>query len=219
MNKHNQLGAINILLIPLILAVILLIGAIAFGAWAFSGRQDYKNHVDQKVAAAVTIAKQEESTQKDKDFAEAIKNPLTSYRGPSAYGSLLVQYPKTWSGYVSTNGSYPVDGYFAPGVVPSVNAQDSTFALRVRVLQQSYDQVMQPYTQQAKEGKISITPFAFKKVPSDIGSRINGQITSQKTGSLVIMPLRDKTIEIWTEAPQYIKDFDTYILPNVTFSP
>jgi hypothetical protein len=36
---------------------------------------------------------------------------------------------------------------------------------------------------------------------------------------MVILPLRDKTLEISTEAAQYQPDFNTYVLPNVTFNP
>jgi hypothetical protein len=43
--------------------------------------------------------------------------------------------------------------------------------------------------------------------------------TTNSTGTMVLLPMRDKTLEIWTEAPAYLADFNTYILPNITFSP
>jgi len=39
-------------------------------------------------------------------------------------------------------------------------------------------------------------------------------------GSMVLVPLRDKTLKIWTEADEtYLKDFNENILPNYTFEP
>jgi hypothetical protein len=38
-------------------------------------------------------------------------------------------------------------------------------------------------------------------------------------GILVLLPMRDKTLKIWTESTAYFTDFNTYILPNLTFSP
>src|SRR5579884_1598083 len=147
MIKHNQDGSTGVV-VALVLTIILLIAAVVFGAWSYSSRQDYKNHTDAKVQAAVNVAKQQESAVKDQQFAEASKNPLKTYNGPQAYGSLVVNYPKTWSGYVDDTGQggAQVDGYFAPGVVPSMNDQNSIFALRVQLLNQQYSDVLQNFT-------------------------------------------------------------------------
>jgi hypothetical protein len=97
MIKRNQDGAVNGVVISLVLAVILLIGTLGFAGWAYMSRQDYKDNVDAKVSDAVVIAKQQESTAKDKQFVEKEKNPLRTYHGPDTYGGLTIAYPKTWS--------------------------------------------------------------------------------------------------------------------------
>jgi hypothetical protein len=221
MRVTNQSGAINILLIPLILLVLFFIGAMSFAAWAYQGRQDYKNNVDQKVDAAVVVAKQQQSVVKDKEFAEKEKSPFKTYNGPSAYGSLSVQYPKTWSGYVSddTNNDPYVDGYFYPGVVPNTTSEKAVFALRIQVVQQSYSDVLSNLQNEVDEGKVKLAPYKLPKVPSVIGSRLDGQVDNQKVGTMILLPMRDKTLKIWTNAPQFQGDLDTYILPNLTFSP
>ncbi len=66
---------------------------------------------------------------------------------------------------------------------------------------------------------MTIKPYAFPSVPDVIGSRVDGQITQNKQGTMILVPLRDKTLEVSTESGQYQKDFETYILPNFTFSP
>jgi multidrug efflux pump subunit AcrA (membrane-fusion protein) len=219
--KHNQNGAINVLLIPFILVVLLLFAAIGFGAWSYSSRQDYKYNVDQKISAAVELAKQQESTDKDKQFAEAEKKPLKTYSGPQASGSLVIKYPKTWSSYVddTTVGGIPVDGYFYPGTVPSITATSSTFALRVQVLAQAYSDILSSLSGQQQNGALTIDAYKLPSVPGVVGVIVNGQIEPNKTVSMVILPLRDKTIEISTQGDQFKSDFTANILPNLSFSP
>jgi multidrug efflux pump subunit AcrA (membrane-fusion protein) len=223
MVKHNQDGAVNGLVISLIFAILLIIGAGGFGAWAYMGRQDYKNNSDAKAAAAVTAAKSQEDKVKDAQFAEAAKQPLRTYQGPEAYGSLMVNFPKTWSGYVdaSGTGSALVDGYFAPGVVPSATSQNSVFALRVQVLNQQYAQVLQSFSGQQQGGKLTIGAYALPKLPKVVGVKAVGQIGGQNQASvtMIILPLRSQTLEISTQGNQYLDDFNNNILPNFSFSP
>lgn len=223
MTKNSQKGEINVLLIPFIFVCLFLIGAAVFGYWAFSGRQDYKYNSDKKVAVAVTAARKDEDVIKDKAFVEAEKQPLTSYDGPEAYGSVHVEYPKTWSVYInSTNDqTQPLDAYFNPRYVPSVNDQTSVYALRVQVVATAYSNVVSSFSNAVKQGQVTVNPFAFPKVPNATGIRVDGLIHPGKknTGSMVILPLRDKSIEIWTENAQSLSDFNNLILPNMTFQP
>lgn len=221
--SNGQAGQIGIMPLALVLAVLLLLAAIAFGVWAYMGRQDYKHNVDAKIAQAVTIAKQQEATAKDAAFAQAEKLPLTTYTGPSAYGSITVSYPRTWSGYVasSSNGGVPLDVYFYPGVVPSVQAQDSVYALRIRVDSISYSSELTMLNGYMKAGQLSAAPYSLPRVPDVVGVRFDGQIVPGKplVGSMIVLPLRDKTLEIWTESPEFLNDFNKSILPNLVFSP
>lgn len=221
MNKHNQGGAVNGLLLACIVITVLFMLSAGFGVWAFASRQDYKMNSDAKVASAVTVAHQAESTAKDRQFAEISKQPLRAYNGPQAAGSLVVQYPKTWSAYVDDSGTSnaTVDGYFYPGTVPAINAQSSRFALRLQVLTQSYSSIVASLRDTQQSVKATVTPFALAKVPSVIGLRIDGNYKDQKVGSMVILPLRDKTIEISTESNDSLDDFNKNILPNLSFVP
>lgn len=227
MLRQNQDGAVSGVAVSLILTIVLLIGAISFAAWAFSSREDYKNHTDAKIAVAVAAAKKQESQQKDAEFTQAEKNPLRTYSGPQAYGSIQLSYPKTWSGYVDQsgngNGNALVDAYFYPAIVPSINDPNSSFALRVQVLNQSYSQSISSF-QNAAQSKTppTIVPYALPKVPNVVGVEVSGQIAGGNppvTGTMVILPLRSETLEIWTEGNQFLSDFNNIILPNFTFSP
>lgn len=220
MKSTLERGA-SLLIIPLVLSVLLLVGAVAFGGWAYSRMQDYKNNVSAKVDSAVGVAKQQEAAAKDAAFAEEEKQPLKTYTGPGTYGSVTIHYPKTWSAYVNddTGNSPFVDGYFYPSVVPDIQSQNSAFALRVRIIQDSYSSVLAGIATYVQNGSAKVTPYSAPKVPSVIGSRIDGKLTSLKSGSMIVLPLRNTTLELWTEAPAFTNDFNTNILPNFTFAP
>jgi hypothetical protein len=221
MIKHNQDGAASGVMISLILTIVLLLGAIGFGFWAFSSRQDYKDNSDAKADAAVRVAVEKESATKDKQFAEEEKNPLKTYNGPEALGSLVIKYPKTWSGYVSANtgSNSSLDAYFNPDVVPAVGNQDSTFALHVQVVSQPYTRTLQTFANQQKAGKLTISAYALPKLPKVVGVRVTGKLSQRHDGTVVVLPLRSQTIEIETDGTQFLSDYDNIILPNFSFLP
>lgn len=218
--RTSQSGQINALLIPLVLSVLLLFGAIGFGAWAFTSRQDYKDNVDSKVVKAVEIAKKETETAKDNEFTEREKEPLKDYRGPSQFGSVIIKYPKTWSGYVDDTGrsTAPVDGYFYPSTVPGIQSETS-YALRLQVVNRDFSTELRSYDSAVKQGTVKVESYKPKNVPDVVGAKLQGEIASKKQGILIMLPLRDKTIKIYTESDKFYNDFNTFILPNFTFTP
>jgi len=134
-----------------------LVAAIAFGAWAFSGKQDYKNNVDKKITVAVAAAKTAQAADLKKQFDEQAKNPYKTFKGDVAYGSLTFQYPKTWSAYVDqSNQSEPINGYFHPDQVPALQGS-TAFALRVELVDDAYDSVLQQYSSQITQGSLRAT--------------------------------------------------------------
>lgn len=216
MIKHNQDGAVNPLLLPLIGSAILLVSTLAFGSWAFTSRQDYKNNTDQKIGLAVTAAVAEEGQRKDKEFAEISKSPLKTYSGPEQFGSLQLQYPKTWSAYVSDRGEDDLNGYFNPNVVPDTADDAATFALRIQVVDQPYSDVIDEFD---NVEEVTVTPYALPKMPKIVGVKVSGQIEQEKQGTVVILPIRDKTLRVFTESKDFENDFNNIILANLTFSP
>ncbi|HPR09062.1 MAG TPA: hypothetical protein PLT04_00650 [Candidatus Saccharibacteria bacterium] len=198
-----------------------LIGLIIFGAWSFGERSTYKSKSDQLVATAVAENTKKVQAEEAVKYAEAAKNPLKTYVGPDAYGSVRMEFPKTWSAYNQgiPNGATPVDVFLNPDIVPPVNAQDATFALRVQVLASTYSSVLGQYTAQQRTGKVTVAPFRLTAVPSVVGSRVDGQITPKKQGSVIILPLRDKTLKVWTESETFMNDFNNIILPKLSFVP
>lgn len=207
--------------VPFIVVLVLFLAAASAGVWAFMSRQDYKDHSDQKVVAAVQVAQALTASKKDNEFAAKEKLPLKTYGGPAAYGSLKIKYPKTWSAYVSedsNNSSTPINAYFNPNFVPGTDVKGVVYALRAQVIGQSYAQVLQSVASQVKSGQTKATVFIPASNKSVTGTRLDGKLLSGATGSMVILPSRDKTIELWTESNTFLNDFNTIILPNFSFS-
>jgi len=200
--------------------VLLLVGSTVFGVWAFMSRSDYKNNSDKKSATAVAAAKEEQKAIDEAAFLEKEKQPNETFNGPSEFGSLKIVYPKTWELYVDvkTAGSgTSVDGYAHPGYVPGVQS-DTAFALRFQVISSDYVSLLKQYESLTKNGGVTVSPFRAELVNTVLGSRVDGQITTKRTGSVVFLPLRDKTLKIWTESNTYTADFDA-VLKNLSFSP
>lgn len=219
MNHNRQGGYIDKLLIPLVVILLLFLGTAGFGVWAYMERQDYKNNSDQKAAAAAAEQKKATQAEEAAKYAEEAKSPLKTFAGPSDFGSVTFEYPKTWSGYVVSGGNTPLNGYFQPDIVPNVENEANSFALRVAVVEQSYSKILSGYNGDAKEGSVTVSPYASPKVEGAIGTRIDGEIVKGKRGSMVIFPVRNVTLQVWTEADQYVSDFNNIILPNLTFAP
>lgn len=220
----GQRGEMNVLLVPVIILAVLFVGVGSFAFWAYTGRQDYKNNVDAKIATAVDRNTQTVKATDATSYAEAAKSPLATYVGPDAYGSVRVSYPKTWSVYVDTSnsGDKPLDAYFHAAFVPSVDSKQ-TYNLRVQVNSQQYSTVLATYSSQIKAGKVAAVAYAFPKVPAVIGTKLTGAVVQGQQnggqGTLILLPLRSTTLEVWTESNDYLSDFNTYILPNLSFSP
>lgn len=209
-------------LMAIVLLSLGLLGSGAFGVWAFGQRQDYKTNVDQKIAAAVAVNTKSVQAADAKTYAEQAQYPLKTFTGPEAYGSVVLTYPKTWSAYnasTSNSSGTPVDFYAHPDVVPAVSSDSSSFALRMQVVNQQYATFTKQYANQLKQGTVAIKAYALPNNKTVTGVRIDGQITTKKQGTIVLLPLRDKTLKIWTESTSYSDQFDKIILANARFTP
>lgn len=225
MQKHNQDG--STIVVVNVVVTLLLIACAAFAAWAFQGRQDYKNNVDQKVTKAVSAAEAAQETKLKQQFAEESKNPNKTYSGSPTYGSVNFKYPKTWSAYVDeTNNNMPINGYFHPDKVPGVLGQ-TAFALRVELVNTSYAAVIRQFDSQIKTGRVRAVAYVPPKMNGKAnvlpGTRLNGAINQSQRipqqGSMVVVQVRDKTLKISTQSTDYLSDFNNIVLASLSFVP
>ena len=222
MKTGRQAGFASVVMISLIASTVLLVGSIGFGVWAYMSRQDYKYNSDQKAAKAAADSKKKTQVEDAANYAEEAKNPLTTHKAPEAFGAVTVKYPKTWSGYtVEGKGNTPVDDYFHPKVVPDTSNHDNAYALRIQVVDRPYDTVLKTYDSAVTAGRLKAKPFSLPQQAVDdvVGTMLDGQVDQKKQGRLVILPMRNMTLKIWTESSKYLSDFNKIVLPNITFAP
>lgn len=220
--KRNQNGSVASLGL-LVFLIIALVGALIFGGWSFMSRQDYKNSSDKKAAAAVDAAKTAQTSQLQQQFAEQEKLPTKTYKGSVTYGSVSFDYPKTWSGYVDeSSSSEPINGYFYPVIVPGLQSK-TAYALRVELVNTDYSSVLSRYDPQIKDGSVKasaiIPPKMVDVTNVQPGTRLDGALDQNTNGSMVIIKVRDKTLQVYTQSNDFLNDFSNTILPSLTFAP
>ena len=220
MKRAHEQGVVSSAALIAVVMTVLFVSALVFGFWAFAGQQDYKNNAQKKIDAAVEAVQKENKEKLASDVAEALKSPTKTYTGSATFGAVTFNYPSTYSAYVneSKDATPPLSGYFHQGVIPAVDGSQP-LALRVQIINNSYANELSSYSTPAKSGKVTISAFRAAKVSSVLGSRIDGAITTQFTGSLIMLPLRDKTLKIWTESNSFLADFNTYVVPSISFTP
>lgn len=226
MKKYNQNGGVALIVINVLL-ILALAAAGGFGWWAFGQRQDYKNNFDKKLSAEVAKAQASQKTQLEQEFAEREKSPNKTFRGSATYGSIIFNYPKTWSGYIDqSNSSEPINGYFFPDIVPSANRSGNTptaFALRIELISTDYAQVVEQFDSQITQGILKALAYVPPKMAGvtnvQTGTRFNGEIEQDIQGSMVVIKVRDKTLKIYTQSPRYLSDFNNIVLKTLTFAP
>jgi hypothetical protein len=219
LRQTGERGELHLAVLALIFVSLLFVATAVFGVWAYSERQDYKDNVDAKIAEAVAVAKQETLAADQKKFDEAAKLPYKVFNGPDTYGAVSFEHPKTWSTYLDTSdSSNPVKAYVHPNVVPTVDDRANSFALRAEVVEDSYNSVAKRFDSLVKQGKVKVQPYKLAKLPDVAGLRVDGEIVTEKQGSMVFFPVRDKTLQVWTESKDFVKDYDA-ILQTLTFSP
>lgn len=212
--------------LPIAILALLLIIAIVFGVWAYGQMQDYKNNSDAKSAAAVAAAEKTQALKLQAQFADQAKSPYKVFKGSPTYGTVSFNYPKTWSAYVTSDSNEPINAYFNPDQVPGVDS-DTALPLRVELLDTDYSQAVAQFTSQITDGSVKATAYIPPKMKDSAnvapGTRFDGQIGQNDNGniqgSMVIIKVRDKTLQISTQTQAGIDDFNNIILASLSFAP
>lgn len=221
MNKRNQSGGAQIFVIVAVLMSVLFVAASIFGLLMFTQKSDLQKNMDAKVDAAVVIESKTIEEQKEAEFAEKEKSPTKTYIGPATFGSVSFDYPKTYSAYIiegTTSTGTPLDGFLHPNIVPK-DDKSVAFALRFQLIASPYETQLKTYDALLKSGKLTIKAYRSAKVPDVLGVRVEGEIATGKQVSLILLPVRDKTLKIWTESKETIADFDKYVMASLSFVP
>lgn len=222
MDSKNQDGSVLSMVLIIVLAV-LLAGASAAAIWAYGGRQNFKNNSAKISAAAVSAALDDQRTQLQKQFDEQSKQPLKNFKGPDTYGTVSFNYPRTWSAYIDQSSSAePINGYFFPDQVPGIGG-DSAYALRVELLSTTYEQAISQFKSKLTSGSLTAIAYLPEKLKgvanAQPGTLLTGNITDKFSGSLLVIKVRDKTLEVSTQSKDFLPDFNNSVLSSLSFAP
>lgn len=214
--RLNQNGNMDPLLIPLVLAVVFLVGISGFGIWAYTGYMDASKVEQEEIDEAVAAAEQVLTEDLEVAFKEREKKPTRTYTSPAQSGSVKIVYPKTWSVYSeedTENGE--VHAYLNPSYVRDVN-DDAPVAMKMTIENKTYSDVVEQINKDVSKGEA--TARAVSKEGQE-GVRVDGKVFDDFEGHMVIFPLRDKTLKIWTENVEFASDFNDIMYANLTFKP
>jgi len=124
-------------------------------------------------------------------------------------------YPKTWSVYVERDGANnSYEAYFYPLAVPPLSS-NTPYALRTSIINNKYESVLAGFNDRLKTGALKASPITIAGVD---GTRLDGAFTNTVRGSMVLFKIRDKTLEVYTQAESYKNDFDGIVLKSLEFN-
>jgi hypothetical protein len=211
--KLNQKGAASLLVVPLVLLTVAVIALSVVAVMYYNQYVTQRDKNEPVIAKAVDEAKTAQKAELEADFTEREKQPLKVYVSPAEVGSVNLKFSKVWSSYVDVQKAATMDFYAHPNFVP---ASGVSYALRMSVVRAEYSTELKKYDAQVKKGELKATSVAASGVT---GARLDGFLEKDKEGSMVIFPLRDKTLRVWTESKDFRGDFDNIVLKNLTFVP
>lgn len=207
--RRREAGAVNSWLILCLVLIVLTLAAVGTAGWGMYRYMQEKDTVNTQIDNAVAENEKKVRTDMTNDFNEAEKLPNRLFAGPEDFGSLTFSYPKTWSVYVSQDGSTggQYQAYLNPVTVPAVSATQQ-FALRVSIQTQDYSKTVATYDSYVKKGDLKSSAI---KVGGEDATRLDGTFPDRLRGSIVLFKLRDKTVTVRTDANTFIDDFNALI--------
>lgn len=209
--KENKTSGV----LGVVLSVVFLLVAATFAGLFIWSRMEYselETNVNLKVEAAVSEAKTEQALAD----AEEAKKDTRTFTGPTDYGQLSFDYPKSWSVYVASDASKGGNfvSYFNPIEISPVS-DTTVYALRLTIEDRSFESVVQEYQRYLDRGEMSVETTT---VGGATANRYTGKLLgTELNGVVVIFKIRDKTAILRTDSELLVKDFDT-VLSTVKFN-
>ncbi len=197
-------------------SVILLIATFFFGARAFINDDKLTEATKQGQLQGATAQK----TIDEKKYIEEKNSDFRTYTAPQEAGSFQVDIPKSWSLAITQNDSTAL--LSALSMPDYVDTKLEKYALRFSLQNKNIDTIKKPLDNLAKEPDAKKRKVSSEEVTiSGIkGVRYTGQISSKiSNGTLILVPLRDKTFSIQTDDnTTYLTVFNA-IVSNLKLNP
>ncbi len=213
----NSRGIVNVLLVT---AIFMTFTTLALGGTSIYFISEYnkaKTTVDQQKADAAAAAREEQKQADEAEFVQRQKEPNRNYSAPLVLGALNISYPRNWNLYAEEKpeAGLQLNLFWNPDLVQSENTYDGTYALRAILEKTVYNLAVAKRQSAVEKGELTAEPITVSGIN---GTRYRGRVAENHTGILVILPIRDKTLSIWTESIDYTNDFNT-IIERLAVSP
>lgn len=208
----------NRALIWTVISVISMIIAVTFIGlfiWMASQYDDSKKNIEGRIDAEVIQAKNQQALELETEFENREKSPYKMFTGPSDYGSLSFEYPKTWSLYEQRDSRAGGDyqAFINPDKVPPVDGENP-IAVHVMILNVSFDEYISDYESDVEDGTMTLT---IRPVGGTNANMYRGELDNEFIGIATVFKLRDKTVVIQTDANVFEEDY-IRILDTVQFN-
>lgn len=215
--RNYESGAINASIFAIAALSLLVIVFGSFGIWAYLNYTEQKTNVDGKVEEAKAEAVLENTKKLESDFEKREQEPLRQFTGPSDYGRLTFDYPKTWSAYqatdVSKGGGVTYEAYLNPILIPPVS-KTTKFALRIVIEQETYDKALESYASLVKKGDLKSSAYSVNGIT---GTKLVGNFSKDIYGTAVLVKMRDRTLTMRTDGDVFNAEFEA-LLKTVSFN-
>lgn len=200
--------------IILVIVSLLAVTFIGLFIWKYLEWDNVKTDVDGQIDAAVAMAIAENTTKLENEFTEREKYPYKTFTGPTDYGSLSFEYPKTWNLYIDcdTSNGGDFEAYLNPGEVQPVSASTIN-ALRVVIRDSAFDNVVRTYNSAVQSGRLSVVT---RPIGNTVANVYAGELSNNIRGIVTIFKLRDKTVLLQTDAELFADEYYK-LLDTVTF--
>lgn len=205
----------KISIILTVVIVVLLLLVVVFGAKAFMNNSELdaaQKKGQQEGASAQKAADQ-------KQFNQERNSELKTYTAPQESGSFQVTFPKFWSLAVTPGDAGALSAIAMPD---SVDTKLDQYAMRFSLLNKQVSDVQKQFAsllaeKDPKKRKLSQEEVTVSGIK---GTRYTGQISSKiPNGTIVVVPLRDKTFTIQTDDNSvYLETFNA-IVNNLKLNP
>lgn len=208
--RKGTLAETIILVIVCLIAAAAIVAAVIF----YMNWNELQADFEVKKAEAVASAEKNQKDLDEKTFSEREKTPVKEFQGPSDYGSISFNYPKTWSVYIQNDGSNNSDfeAFFAPVQVNSTKSKDSRYALRFTIKDKPFETVQKDYQTKVNKGELKATIFNADDTRIT-GSLYQGTLDKNMIGQVLIIKVNDKTAILQTDVDNenYRTDFEALI--------
>ncbi len=185
-------------------------------AWMTAQYSDASTDLESKINEAVVKAVDENTAELQEQFAEKEKNPLKKFAGPTDYGELTFNYPKTWSVYEyasATNGG-EFGAVFNPDKITS-NSASTINALRVKIDNTDYENAIKSYEGKVKSGKLELQIIQINGANANL---YVGELDNKFNGAILIIKIRDKTATFQTDAFSVFQNDFFNVLSSIQYN-